>query len=341
MKNCKPSETEQAGKNLYIKSITITDLVTAMYDSVFFKLTQAEYSGADFLAETACYLEDVAEHQFSDGLVALTGSIGGLKVSLNRFQVKVRDGSFCKWYLGDNYQTMGRSDTERAIEKLSDTLHLPMSKAVVTRLDVAQNFICKHSPEVYLGHLGMLKYAKRLEEPSGVYYSQADGRLCFYDKNKEQRAKREDVPELYQGKNCLRYEQRYTKHLARRLNVPEVTGGLLFDENFYINLLNRWRDTYKAIDKINDITLNFQAMRTKQELYKMGVLSLIEQAGGQVQMIDQINEAQKQGHLTKKQAFDLRQAVKDASKIKEGLTVPNEAIKELDKKVMEAVRYYR
>ena len=58
-------------------------------------------------------------------------------------------------------------------------------------------------------------------------------------------------------------------------------------------------------------------------------------------MIEQINEAQKRGDLTKKQAYDLRQAVNDACQIKEGLTVPNEAIKELDKKINEAVRFYR
>lgn len=82
-------------------------------------------------------------------------------------------------------------------------------------------------------------------------------------------------------------------------------------------------------------------MRTKQQLYKMGVLSLVGQAGGQLQMIEQINEAQKRGDLTKKQAYDLRQAVNEACQIKEGLTVPNEAITELNKKINEAVKFYR
>ena len=73
----------------------------------------------------------------------------------------------------------------------------------------------------------------------------------------------------------------------------------------------------------------------------MGLLSLVEQAGGQLEMIAQINEAAKRGELTKKQAYDLRQAVNDACKVREGLTVQNEAIQELDKKVMEAVKFYR
>ena len=82
-------------------------------------------------------------------------------------------------------------------------------------------------------------------------------------------------------------------------------------------------------------------MKTKQDLYKMGVLSLMERTGGQIEMFNQITEAQKRGELTSKQAYDLRQAVNDACRVKKDLSVPNDAIKELDKKVNEAVKYYR
>lgn len=311
-----------------------------MYDTVFLRLTQAEVNGVDFLEEVPCFLEDVGEHIYS-GFPFITGNLNGLKVTANRYQLKVKDGSLCKYLLGDNFQTMGRGDTQRAIEKLSDTLHLPMSKAVVTRMDIAQNFIVKHPPQVYLNHLGALRYANRLQEPSGLYYSLNGGRLCFYDKNKEQKSKREGIPDLYNGRNVLRYERRYTQRIAAKFGVAEVTGAMLYDEAFYIEALNRWKADYQAIQKINDITLNFQAMKTKQELYKMGILSLTEQAGGQVEMINQINEAQQRGELTKKQAYDLRVAVNEACQLKEGLTAPNEAIQELDKKVAEAVRFYR
>lgn len=311
-----------------------------MYDTVFLRLTQAEVNGVDFLESVPCFLEDVGEHIYS-GFPFITGNLNGLKVTANRYQLKVKDGSLCKYLLGDNFQTMGRGDTQRAVEKLSDTLHLPMDKAVVTRMDIAQNFIVKHPPQVYLNHLGVLRYANRLQEPSGLYYSLNGGRLCFYDKNKEQKSKREVIPDLYNGRNVLRYERRYTQRIAAKFGVAEVTGAMLYNEAFYIEALNRWKADYQAIQKINDITLNFQAMKTKQELYKMGILSLTEQAGGQVEMINQINEAQQRGEITKKQAYDLRVAVNEACQLKEGLTAPNEAIQELDKKVAEAVLYYR
>lgn len=58
-------------------------------------------------------------------------------------------------------------------------------------------------------------------------------------------------------------------------------------------------------------------------------------------MVNQITEAQQQGKLNRKQAFDLRQAIKEACSVKDGLVVENAAIAELNKKVVEAVRFYR
>lgn len=46
-----------------------------------------------------------------------------------------------------------------------------------------------HPPDSYLNHLGLLRYATRLKEPSGLYYKQTNGRLCFYDKNRVQSKK--------------------------------------------------------------------------------------------------------------------------------------------------------
>ena len=310
-----------------------------MYDTVNFMLLQSEACGVNFLSEIPRYLKNVGEHYYSSGIV-ITGNVGGLKVSLNRHTLKVKDGSFCKWFLGNNLQTMKRSDTKQAIERLSTLLHVSMDKATVTRLDIAQNFITRHPPDVYLCHLGALRYATRLEEPNGIYYRKTGGRLCFYDKSHEQKNNKEHIPELYKGKNVLRYEQRYTKRVASQLQVDKVTGAMLYDEKFYISLLNRWKAAYMDIQKINDISLNFQAMKTKQQLYRMGVLSLIEKEGGQTQMLQQISEAQKRGELSNKQAYDLRQAINEACKIRNGLTIQNEAIKELDRKVNEAVKFY-
>ena len=311
-----------------------------MFDTVNLRLTASEVGTVSFMEEIPCYLTDVGFHDYG-GNTFVTGNLNGLKVTANQWQVKVKDGSLCKWFFGDNYQSMGRADVQRAIEKLSDLLHLPMSRASVTRLDVACNLITRHPAEVYYNHLGILAYAKRLQQPNSLYYMKRDERLCFYDKNREQRAKRETVPELYNGRNVLRLEQRYMCRLPNVLKVPAVTGASLYNEPFYIMLLNRWRDTYKAIKKINDTNINFRIMKTRRDLQRLGILALIENVGGEVAFINQINEARQRGEITPKQAHDLREAVKQAGTAKAGLVVKSEAIGELDKKITEAVRYYR
>jgi hypothetical protein len=157
----------------------------------------------------------------------------------------------------------------------------------------------------------------------------------------EQKRKSGTIPELYQNRNVLRYEQRYKSRLAKIFNVECVQAAMLYSEEHYIAMLNRWRDTYKSIKKINDITLNFSSMKGKKDLYNLGVLALVQQAGGELAVLEQIKEAQKSNQLSKKAAFDIRQAVVEATKNKADITATNEAIKELDKKIDEAVKYYR
>lgn len=158
---------------------------------------------------------------------------------------------------------------------------------------------------------------------------------------REQRRAGEKVPELYQGRNVLRYELRFIHRLTNLLNVPEITGGLLYDEGFYISLFQQWRGYYRTIQKIGDIELNFENMKTKRDLYKAGLLALVEQQGGQVEVIAQITESMKRGDISKKQAHDLREAVNEACKVKGGLVKPNDMVKELDRKIDEATRYFR
>ena len=320
----------------------VTDLVTLMYDNLDFKLKQDEMGRVDFLNETTRYINVTGEHTFENGTV-ISGNLNGYKVSVSENGVNLTDGSLCKYYLGDNFQTLGRGDTKRAIEQLSDTLHLHINKATVTRIDVAQNFIVRQPIENYFNHLGELAHYKRcpMLNDGSLYYFNHKSTVIFYDKVREQRAKGQPIPELYRDRNTFRYETRYKQRLSATFGVERVTGALLYNETFYIDIMNRWKATYQAIKKINDISLNFGVMTTKQELYKMGLLSLIEQQGGQLSMLEQIDEAQKRGDLTRKQAYDLRLAVNDACKVKQGLTIKNVAIDELDKKVKEAARFYR
>ncbi len=315
-----------------------------MLDTVDMRITAAEVRGVDFANEVTPRLDPggVSFHDF-DGVRVVRGTLDDLTVTASPGVLKVGGGSLCKWMLGDNYQALTRADIRRAVERLSDALHMPMRRAIVTRLDVGACIPMKQPPANYFNHLGELRHTQRLQQPGGIYYYQARrcGCLCFYDKNREQRAHGEPIPAIYDGCHVLRYEQRYLQRLPALLHVPKVTAALLSRERFYICLLDRWRDTYHAIRKVNDITLNFQMMRSKQQLYKMGVAAIAERMGGELAMLAHIDEAQRRGDLTRKQAYDLRQAVRDACSAGGGVTVPVEAVEELNKKIDEAIRYYR
>lgn len=207
-------------------------------------------------------------------------------------------------------------------------------------MDIAQNYIVKHEPKVYFNHLGLLQYYERFLQSGSLYYQNSIKQLVFYDKVREQKAKHENIPEIYINRHLLRYEMRFKARLRQQFNQAEVRASLLYNEPFYMGIINRWHSEYKAIQKINEITLNFAAMKTKREFYIAGLLTLIEKSGGELAMINQINEAYQTGELTKKQTFDLKQAVKDACKV-EFATVESDIIQELNEKVKQSVKFYR
>ena len=148
-------------------------------------------------------------------------------------------------------------------------------------------------------------------------------------------------PEIYAGQNVLRYERRFQHRLPKYLNEPEITGATLYDEMFYIKLVDLWLKGYRDISKINDIIINPEAMKSKKEFDRAARLALVEKFGGEASLLEAIKEMQLRGDLTKKQAFDMRKAVREACTSGMSLTVQSEAVGELERKIKEAAAYYR
>jgi len=173
----------------------------------------------------------------------------------------------CKFYLPENFQTLTRGDTQRAIEKLSDLLHLPMQKADITRIDLAQNFIVKFETPVYYEHLGTLQLYNRLEQSRGLYYNNSKRKLVFYDKVAEYKHKNLPVPPLFQNRNVLRYEMRYYRQLLKQFNVPELRAEMLYNEAFYMAIIDRWHNEYKNINKLRNINnIDYTMIKTTKQL---------------------------------------------------------------------------
>jgi hypothetical protein len=237
-----------------------------MYDNLELTVTKEQSPGTDFLQTIPQYLSIVSnrgENQF--GKYA-TGYLGSLKVNISDSRVKIYDSSLCKYYLGDNFKTLTRGDTKLAIDKISDSLHLPFHLANVTRIDFANNLIMQYNEKIYYPYLGEAQYYNRLEQNNGLYYNNLSRQLVFYGKGYEQRIKRQPIPEPYKGKNVLRFELRFRKQLRKQLNQTKITAGLLYDDTFYGNLVARWKNEYLAIQKINSKLNSMKPTGSKKEL---------------------------------------------------------------------------
>ncbi len=310
-----------------------------MYDTIEFRLSK-DKANINLLESVPCYLSDKYEVKGNDlGNVSITGKLKGLTVRVNEHNVKIVGSSLCKYYLGDNIQTLYRGDAERAIEKISDELHLPFSQSNVTRIDVAQNLLMKHKEEVYLPYLGQLQFYKRLEAKDGLYYNNSKRQMVFYQKVKEQKAKGNPIPSHLKKANLLRYELRLKKRLPKHFNMAEVLASDLYREEFYLNLFKQWKDEYFKIQKVNSI---IQAMQptgsTKEFTDYLAIIGLLNV--GYTKAYKMIKEWQDIGAIGKKQASDLRKKIKALNE-KPSLTEKNELIKELDSKIEEASLHYR
>lgn len=318
-----------------------------MYDTIYFKFGQRDFEYIDFSKDIPPILSEWwnsekfpgVKHGWLYGAKGVNGVPEKLFITITKDSITIRN-SLCKWYLGDNFQCMKLIDVQIALEQLSEIFNLPFEKAIITRMDIAFNLIVKHPVEIYLSHLGEMKYSKRVQsESTGIYYHQSNGKWCIYDKTKSQRAKRQSIPELYKGRNCIRIEHRYLRKLSSTFNVEKVTGALLCDEIFYYALCEQLIDDYNAIQKINDMQLNFDNLRTKKDWQKIGTATLINIVGGQLAALNQVKEAQKRGDISSKQAFDIREYLNKLCDSKDKFIIPNEAIIELDQKIEEALKY--
>jgi hypothetical protein len=159
-----------------------------MFDTVHFWIDSVELSGASSF-DARRYLSDITERQNKNGY-SCYGNIGGdytVNIAENGISLK---GSLPKNYYGDNLHTLTRQDTQRAIEQLSDQLHIDINAARVTRLDVSTVIPTKRPPNDYYRHLGNKPYLERLQTHTDtLQYNNHQRQIIFYDKTKEAAAK--------------------------------------------------------------------------------------------------------------------------------------------------------
>ena len=309
-------------------------------DTISIKLGIEHIGNIDLLATIPNYLQDVSEHFYEGGNTAITGRLKNLKVVVTSQAISVKNGSLTKWYLGNNLGILSRGDIERAFNQLSDTLHVPINKADIKHFDFGKNIALAHPVSLYLNYLGSNGKYTRLEQKTALNYKITGRELCIYDKLAEMKSRGDTPPPLYHNSNMFRYEKRYLQGIAKYFNRASVTVATLYDEHFYMGLIEDWHKDYVNIQKQKTLKIDMDMVTTKEQMKMLGVLALVEMQGGKLAAFENIKERQTKKDLSKKQAYDLKELINQSLNLKLQ-TKQSDLIIELDSKMKEAVKYFR
>jgi len=179
------------------------------------------------------------------------GDLRNMKVTLNESSISVK-GSLCKYFYGNNIDTLNLTTTREALNQISADLSIDIHKASVSR--------------IYYPYLGQLSRFERYEQPNSIYYNQQAKRLLFYDKIEEAKKKGMTIPKQHIGDNLLRYELVLNKGISRYLKYNGLYVQDLGSEELFKKLLHLWYSYYQQIQKhskqLNPMTNNINNPKT-------------------------------------------------------------------------------
>jgi hypothetical protein len=165
--------------------------------------------------------------------------------------------------------------------------------------------------------------------------------LSFYDKVREVRRKQERLPSAFEGLNVLRYELQCRQRLQNVFKVPEILAETLYNERFYIQALTMWKEVYFAIHKQGKVKFNPEMLKTLSvKKLESSLAAIALRQLGERELLGMIQEARRDGLLTKIQAKRLRAKVRELATLP-AIIEPSEAMLELDSKVKQSVQFYR
>lgn len=309
-----------------------------MYDTIELILRKEDCEGIDFIKEVPQFLTCNPTKVENSYCTYYLGYLDTLKVTIMDNCVKIKHSSLCKYFHGNNFKTLTREDTKKAIAQISDALHLPFDRAKVTRIDFAENMSMQCDEKLYYPYLGVSQYYDRFEQKNGLYFTNKKRLLVFYGKVNEQKAKKQPIPEEYKNQHLLRFEMRLLKNPSKQLNLPQITADMLYEKKFYHELVHRWYNEYNSIQKINSKLTNLKPTGSSRSLIDNLAAQMVT-ITGQPDLLAMVKEWSKTFQITRKQASDHRRAIKNlASRTLEENN--NELCKELDCKVRDAMEFH-
>lgn len=305
-----------------------------MYDKI--RMVIGRGSGC---ADVTQYLDNAKEQtNLKTGEVCAFGGYHGMRVDVYAGYVYIT-GSLAKLVYGNNFYTLDRETTAKAVASLEDGLHMDLRNAKVTELEFGRNFAMSRPVVEYLQRLGDIPRMVRSEVGVSTLYYMGKGKtkplvVTFYDKKAEALAKGVALPAGYDGVNLLRYEIRYKGRLPYQLGVPAVTASTLYEREFCGMMARRYVGRYLTIKKINfEGVYDMKRVNNVRDACKMFVAqAMVEGWESRVEpFVGKLKEMQVFKHES--EYTRLRHKIKDIAAMRcdannDGL------VKELDEKIM-------
>ena len=285
--------------------------------------------------------KDRIDHE--TGEVCTYGCLDGLKVSIYAGGISVI-GSLAKYLYSNNIYPLDRHSAAQAVEKLSDSLHLPMSDAKVTGLEFGRAFVMKHPVESYLSKLGDMPKLLRYHFDVGTLYYKSRGRqqpkvYAFYDKKADAAAKGMVLPVGFEDANLLRYEMRLNGRLSQQVGVQDIKASTLYDSGFYRLMVKRYQDGYFSISKLNQVKTDVMSeIKTVSDAFDVLVARLINQSG-QRQISGFLEELKEAAVFEDRKNYTRLKNKIQRVAAKAGVSVSDELIGELDDEIKNVGAY--
>jgi hypothetical protein len=165
--------------------------------------------------------------------------------------------------------------------------------------------------------------------------------MILYDKVQELRKTRSKLPKAMEGANIFRIEYRGKNRLRDQFNRPEITASLLYQEDFYIDVVDKLMMEYNRIDKLRTINFNLDNMTSPKDFWKQAQADWIKRTGGEYKALELVEQLRNQNAFQKKEYYSrLKKEIKHLCR-EPHTTDKSELIEELDRKMEMVVRSYR
>ncbi|MGB3542137.1 hypothetical protein, partial [Rubrivirga sp.] len=173
----------------------------------------------------------------ADGVVTReTASVDNLKVTVTSTRTRVH-GSVSSYIYGSNFPGVDfdPADVGPALDDIAGRIGLPTSAvrdARVSQLDAAVDVVVPRPVPTYVAAVsGPPGFNTLAFSDSSVAFTNTLVKLAVYDKVAERRARRQTVPERYEGTNVVRFEVRF-KRPARTLEHA-LRAEMMSEPTFY------------------------------------------------------------------------------------------------------------